>query len=60
MSYFRWSAGFLCSGVAFGAMTAAAAADDLSALKAQLEVLQSKVSKLETAPAPQVRPGERR
>jgi ubiquinone biosynthesis protein UbiJ len=41
-------------------MTAAAAADDLSALKAQLEVLQSKVSKLETAPAPQVRPGERR
>jgi hypothetical protein len=59
MSYFRWSAGFLCSGVAFGAMTAAAAADDLSALKAQLEVLQSKVSRLETAPAPYVRPGER-
>ena len=44
--------GVLLGGAALAAMTSAVQADELAALKAQLEALQSKVDVLEHAPSP--------
>lgn len=46
----KWFRRALLGGVALGAMATAAQADELSALKAQLEALQSRVNSLEAAP----------
>ena len=45
----RWGCGALAGGVAFAAMVAGAQADELSALKAQIEALQSRVNQVEAA-----------
>ncbi len=45
----KWVRRALLGGVAFGAMATGAQADELSALKAQLEALQSRVNQIEAA-----------
>ncbi len=46
----RWLGRSLLAGVAFAAMTVSGQADELAALKAQLEALQARVNQLETQP----------
>jgi hypothetical protein len=47
----KWLRRALLGGVALGAMATGAQADELSALKAQLEALQSRVNQIESSPA---------
>ena len=56
MSKSNWLRRALLGGVALSVMTTGAQADELSALKAQLEALQSRVNQLESAPAPAALP----
>jgi hypothetical protein len=51
MSNTKWLRRALLGGVALSVMATGAQADELSALKAQLEALQSRVNTLESAPA---------
>jgi len=53
----KWLRRALLGGAALCVMATGAQADELAALKAQLEVLQSRVSQLETQPAPQMPEG---
>jgi hypothetical protein len=53
----KWLRRALLGGAALSVMATGAQADELSALKAQLEALQSRVSQLETQPAPQLPEG---
>ena len=55
----KWLRRALLGGVALTVMASGAQADELAALKAQLEALQSRVNTLETQPAPaaQLPPG---
>jgi len=48
MKMMKWA---LLGGAAFAVMSTSAQADELSALKAQLEALQTRVSQLEAQPA---------
>jgi hypothetical protein len=57
MNNTKWLRRALLGGAALSAMATVANADELTALKAQLEALQSRVSQLESQPAPQVPPG---
>ena len=57
MTNTKWLRRALLGGAALGVMASGAQADELSALKAQLEALQSRVSQLETQPAPTLPPG---
>lgn len=57
MNNTKWLRRALLGGAALSVMATGAQADELSALKAQLEVLQSRVSQLETQPAPALPPG---
>lgn len=54
MKMLKWA---LLGGAAFAVSATAAQADDLAALKAQLETLQARVSQLESRPAPSVPEG---
>jgi hypothetical protein len=54
MKMLKWA---LLGGAAFAVSATAAQADDLAALKAQLESLQARVSQLEAQPAPSVPEG---
>ena len=56
MSNTKWLRRALLGGVALSVMATGAQADELSALKAQLEALQSRVNTLEAAPAPAALP----
>jgi hypothetical protein len=56
MSKTKWLRRALLGGVALSVMATGAQADELSALKAQLEALQSRVNSLETVPAPSALP----
>ena len=56
MTNSKWLRRALLSGVALGVATTGAQADDLNALKAQLEALQSRVNQLESTPAPAALP----
>ncbi|MEM8688233.1 MAG: hypothetical protein AAGF81_12935 [Pseudomonadota bacterium] len=56
MTHSKWLRRALLSGVALGVATTGAQADELTALKAQLEALQSRVNQLESAPAPAALP----
>ena len=56
MSNTKWLRRALLGGVALSVMATGAQADELSALKAQLEALQSRVNQLESAPAPAALP----
>ncbi|NNE23730.1 MAG: hypothetical protein HKN11_14085 [Rhizobiales bacterium] len=56
MSNTKWLRRALLGGVALSVMATGAQADELSALKAQLEALQSRVNSLEAAPAPAALP----
>jgi hypothetical protein len=51
MTNSKWLRRALLGGVALGVATTGAQAEDLSALKAQLEALQNRVNELETTPA---------
>jgi hypothetical protein len=53
----KWLRRALLGGAALSVMATGAQADELSALKAQLEALQSRVSQLESQPAPQLPAG---
>jgi hypothetical protein len=53
----KWLRRALLGGAALSVMATGAQADELSALKAQLEALQSRVSQLESQPAPQLPEG---
>jgi len=57
MTNTKWLRRALLGGAALSVMATGAQADELSALKAQLEALQSRVSQLETQPAPQLPEG---
>ena len=57
MNNTKWLRRALLSGAALSVMATGAQADELSALKAQLEALQSRVSQLESQPAPALPPG---
>src|SRR5687767_5610333 len=52
MNNTKWLRRALLGGAALSVMATGAQADELAALKAQLEALQSRVSQLETQPAP--------
>ena len=52
MTNTKWLRRALLGGAALGVMATGAQADELTALKAQLEALQSRVQSLETQPAP--------
>ena len=54
MSNSKWIRRALLSGVALSVMATGAQADELSALKAQLEALQSRVNTLEAQPQAQL------
>ena len=56
MSNTKWLRRALLGGVALSVMATGAQADELTALKAQLEALQTRVNSLETAPAPAALP----
>ena len=56
MTNSKWLRRALLGGVALSVMATGAQADELTALKAQLEALQSRVNSLETAPAPAALP----
>ncbi|MCP5081655.1 MAG: hypothetical protein GY948_08160 [Alphaproteobacteria bacterium] len=56
MTNSKWLRRALLSGVALGVASTGAQADDLTALKAQLEALQSRVNQLESTPAPSALP----
>ncbi len=56
MSKTKWLRRALLGGVALSVTATGAKADELSALKAQLEALQSRVNSLESAPAPAALP----
>ncbi len=56
MTNSKWLRRALLSGVALGVASTGAQADDLNALKAQLEALQSRVNQLESTPAPAALP----
>ncbi|MEM7428438.1 MAG: porin, partial [Pseudomonadota bacterium] len=56
MTNSKWLRRALLGGVALGVATTGAQADDLTALKAQLEALQSRVNQLESTPAPAALP----
>lgn len=56
MTNSKWLRRALLSGVALGVASTGAQADELTALKAQLEALQSRVNQLESAPAPAALP----
>ncbi len=58
MTNSKWLRHVLLSGVALGVTITGAQADELSALKGQLEALQSRVNQLETMPAPAALPGD--
>jgi len=51
MTNTKWLRRALLGGVALSVMAAGAQADELSALKAQLEALQARVNTLESQPA---------
>jgi len=53
----KWLRRALLGGAALSVMATGAQADELTALKAQLEALQSRVSQLESQPAPQLPEG---
>src|SRR5215208_7244507 len=57
MTNTKWLRRALLGGAALSVMATGAQADELSALKAQLEALQSRVSQLESQPAPQLPEG---
>ena len=57
MTNTKWLRRALLGGAALGVMASGAQADELSALKAQLEALQSRVQSLESQPAPTLPPG---
>jgi hypothetical protein len=57
MNNTKWLRRALLSGAALSVMATGAQADELSALKAQLEALQSRVSQLESQPSPQLPAG---
>ena len=57
MTNTKWLRRALLGGAALGVMATGAQADELSALKAQLETLQSRVQSLETQPAPSLPAG---
>ena len=52
MTRTKWLRRALLGGAALGVMATGAQADELAALKAQLEALQARVSEIETQPAP--------
>jgi hypothetical protein len=52
MNSIGWLSRALAGGVALGAMTTVSSADELSALKAQLEILQSRIVRLEAPGSP--------
>ncbi len=56
MTNSKWLRRALLGGVALGVATTGAQAEDLTALKAQLEALQSRVNQLESTPAPAALP----
>ncbi len=56
MTNSKWLRRALLGGVALGVATTGAQADELSALKAQLEALQGRVNQLESTPAPAALP----
>ena len=56
MTNSKWLRHALLGGVALSVASTGAQADELSALKAQLEALQSRVNQLESAPAPAALP----
>jgi hypothetical protein len=57
MTNLKWLRQALLGGAALGVLASGAQADELSALKAQLEALQARVNQLETTPAPALPPG---
>jgi acetylornithine/succinyldiaminopimelate/putrescine aminotransferase len=52
MTNLKWLRQALLGGAALSVLATGAQADELTALKAQLEALQSRVNQLETQPAP--------
>ena len=57
MTNTKWLRRALLGGVALSVMASGAQADELSALKAQLEALQTRVNNIETKPAPSLPAG---